>query len=342
MKKVHLIYIPVSLFIFVALYWLSRSNYLLFHSLSELFSIVIGMSIALILWNMRQQVQDRYLYFLAGAYLFISILDLLHLLSYKGMGVLPDQDGNIPTQLWIAARFTESVSLLVAPFLVNRSVKVKNIIWLLSAWSVLLIFSILVWNVFPDCYRPGLGLTPFKIGMEFVIIGILGVSIYVLFQRREEFHKRIFRLLVAAFSFTILSEVSFSIYTDVYGFLNFVGHFLKIVSFYLIYKAIVESGLREPFNLLYRHLQIRETELVKERDLLSKTLRENKVLRRFLPICANCKRIRDENDEWHTIERYFREHSDVQFSHGICPQCSYELYPEIREKLSGDRDNEDD
>jgi CRP-like cAMP-binding protein len=49
----------------------------------------------------------------------------------------------------------------------------------------------------------------------------------------------------------------------------------------------------------------------------------------FLPICARCKKIRLENDSWLSIEEYIEDHSEAEFSHGICPACSKELYPEL-------------
>lgn len=50
-------------------------------------------------------------------------------------------------------------------------------------------------------------------------------------------------------------------------------------------------------------------------------------LRGLLPICAHCKRIRDDEGEWHQIEAYVRDHSDAEFSHGICPDCLRTLFP---------------
>jgi len=47
----------------------------------------------------------------------------------------------------------------------------------------------------------------------------------------------------------------------------------------------------------------------------------------LLPICAPCKRIRDDRGCWNQIEIYLREHSDADFTDGICPQCAEELYP---------------
>jgi uncharacterized PurR-regulated membrane protein YhhQ (DUF165 family) len=71
----------------------------------------------------------------------------------------------------------------------------------------------------------------------------------------------------------------------------------------------------------------------KERDNviqdLQKALSEVKTLRGFLPICSNCKSIRDDKGYWNQIEAYIRERSDAEFSHGICPDCAKKLYPNI-------------
>jgi PAS domain S-box-containing protein len=56
---------------------------------------------------------------------------------------------------------------------------------------------------------------------------------------------------------------------------------------------------------------------------------EVKALRGLLPICAWCKQIRDDKGYWHKIESYIRDHSEAEFSHGICPKCAEKLYPKI-------------
>ncbi len=53
---------------------------------------------------------------------------------------------------------------------------------------------------------------------------------------------------------------------------------------------------------------------------------EIKVLRGFLPICSRCKKIRDDDGYWHSVEEYISEHSELQFSHGLCDACADELY----------------
>lgn len=65
---------------------------------------------------------------------------------------------------------------------------------------------------------------------------------------------------------------------------------------------------------------------------LKEALAEVKVLSGFLPICASCKNIRDDKGYWNKIEAYIRDHSEVEFSHGICPECVKKLYPEVKIK----------
>jgi hypothetical protein len=72
-----------------------------------------------------------------------------------------------------------------------------------------------------------------------------------------------------------------------------------------------------------------ETNLHIEKQNLQKTLSEVKTLRGFLPICSYCRKIRDDKGYWNQIESYIHEHSDTEFSHGICPECSKKLYPDM-------------
>lgn len=67
---------------------------------------------------------------------------------------------------------------------------------------------------------------------------------------------------------------------------------------------------------------------------LRKTLNEVKTLQGIIPICASCKKIRDDQGYWHQVESYVSTHSNALFSHGICPQCADKLYPEFVETES--------
>ena len=74
---------------------------------------------------------------------------------------------------------------------------------------------------------------------------------------------------------------------------------------------------------------------------LRMTLDEVRELKGLLPICASCKKIRDDEGYWHEIERYVGSRSKAEFSHGICPDCMRKLYPEFSARTQlHSKDNE--
>lgn len=72
--------------------------------------------------------------------------------------------------------------------------------------------------------------------------------------------------------------------------------------------------------------------LNQKNDELQMAMGEIKQLRGILPICASCKRIRDDKGYWHQVEVYIHEHTDAQFTHGLCPDCVKKLHPGIADR----------
>lgn len=66
---------------------------------------------------------------------------------------------------------------------------------------------------------------------------------------------------------------------------------------------------------------------------LAKALSEIKQLRGIIPICALCRKIRDDEGFWQQVEVYISQHTDAVFSHGICPECAEKSYPEVFHKV---------
>lgn len=83
----------------------------------------------------------------------------------------------------------------------------------------------------------------------------------------------------------------------------------------------VEDALRE-----------KEKEQEKLISQLQEALSEIKTLKGFIPICASCKKIRDDEGYWNQLEAYISEHTDAVFSHGICPECAEGFWTELRNK----------
>jgi signal transduction histidine kinase len=246
-----------------ALYLLSRLNYLLFHSSVEVFSIVIAFAIFAIAWNSRRIMDSNYLLFIGIACLFVGGVDLLHTLAYSGMGVFPEHGANLATQLWIATRYMLSFSLFAALFFANRKFRPSLVIAGYAVVTALLFGSIFYWGNFPQAFVDGVGLTPFKVASEYVISFILLCAIGLLIRKRSEFSGDVVKLMVAAMAVAIAAEMAFTLYSDVYGVANVIGHLLTLVSFYLIYKALIEKGLAKPYDLLFRNLKQKEADLTR-------------------------------------------------------------------------------
>ena len=244
-----------GIFILVGLYLTTLHSYLLFHSIAEVFIIVVACGIFILAWNSRRFLDNNYLLFIGVAYLFIAILELIHTLGYAGMGIFKGYGADLPTQLWIAARYMESFSLFLAPLFFGRRLKLNILFIVYSSVTCLIFLSVFLWNIFPVCFVEGTGLTPFKKISEYVICIIYIGSIALLYLKQKEFENDVYRLLIAAIIISMAAELAFTFYINVYGFSNLVGHYFKIISFFFVYKAIVETGLIKPHTLLYRRLK---------------------------------------------------------------------------------------
>ena len=276
-------YIVLGIGLFLT-FLLSTYSYLLFHSIAEVISIVISGGIFFIGWNSRRYMNSSFFLIIGISSLFISVIDLLHTLSYSGMGIILEFDANLPTQLWIAARYWQSLSYLLALLAINKKI---NAGYLMVSGVVIisLLFVTIFYGIFPTSYIEGIGLTPFKIISEYIIILIFLASTIILYKFRSEFNRKIFLLVIASISATIISELAFTLYVSVFDVSNFIGHLLKIIAFFFIYKAIIEKGLQDPFGLLLRKLKLTDESLRQKADDLGQAYSEfNQMFNASLPL----------------------------------------------------------
>ena len=106
-----------------------------------------------------------------------------------------------------------------------------NMLFIVYRILTFILILILFLGYFPACYIEPQGLTPFKKISEYIIIVILGLSIYNLYRYRAQFESRILNFIISAILMTIISEIFFTSYISVYGIENFIGHIFKIVAF---------------------------------------------------------------------------------------------------------------
>lgn len=277
-----------SLIVLFGLYLCSLKNYLLFYSMAQAFSIVVAFGIFMVGWNSRRFIENKYFLFIGVAYPFVGFFDLLHTLSYEGINIFPGFDSNLPAELWVAARGMESTALLLATLFVRRNLALGPLVLGYAAVSALLLMMIFHWDLFPDCFIEGTGPTFFKKICDYVIPLILLSAASLLYRKRSRFDKTVLQLLLASIFMSVASELNLTMLSDSYGSLGFFGHFLKILSFFLIYRAVVFIGLRKPYRLLYADLQQSQNELLNAHSQLERRVRKrtaeleamNEVLRR--------------------------------------------------------------
>jgi len=257
----------------MGLYLLSRANYLLFHAVVELFSIVVACGVFMIAWNSRRFQDNGFFLCLGIGSLFVAGVDFLHALAYKNMGVFPGKGANLPTQLWIVARYLQTASLLLAPFFLSRRPRPTPLFAVYLAVTACLLAAVFG-GAFPDCFREGTGLTPFKIGSEYLICLFLAGSWLLLRRHRQAFAPDVLRLLSFSLAAFILAELAFTLYTDVFGLSNMAGHLFKVAGFYLLYRAVIETGLTRPYDLLFRELKQSEESLSRRSAELEATNEE--------------------------------------------------------------------
>lgn len=251
------------------LYFVAQRDYLVFHSFAELFSVVIACGIFMIAWNARAFFNNNYLLFIGISYLFVGFFDTLHTLGYHGMTVFKGyDDNNLPPQLWLVARYMESIALVTAPLFFRRRLPAGKVLVLASLISGLAIWSIFFARNFPDCFVTGQGLTPFKRISEYVIDLILLVALVLLHREKDRFEPNVLQLLSLSIACTIVTELFFTVYTHLYGVFNFVGHLFKIFAFGFMYKAIIETALKRPYSLLFRELKQSEASLRQQEESL--------------------------------------------------------------------------
>lgn len=260
--KSRIAFVAFCMVTMATLHVISRHNYLFFLVLVELFSIAMACGIFMLVWNARRFMDNNYLLLVGIGYLFVALIDLAHTLEYKGMGIFAPHGSNLATQLWIAARYLQSGSLLAAPFVLGRKIRAELIIICYGVLTALIFVSIFVLDIFPVCYVEGAGLTGFKKSSEYVIAAVLIGAAAILWFKRSHFDRRVLRLLIASILAAVLSELSFTLY--VYGLANQTGHFLKLASIYLLYRAALETGIHEPYAILLHNLNQSKEQVVRE------------------------------------------------------------------------------
>lgn len=239
----------------------SIPNYLPLHTLMETVSIIVSMMVFAVGWNSRSSNLSGNIVLLACAFFSVGMLDFLHTVSYVGMpDFISPNSPNKQLDFWLSARLLAALTLLTVSIRPWRPLNSKATRYLLFA-SLLSISLGIYWAVmyrqewFPDMFIPGKGLTQFKKLVEYVVIGIdIATALLLLAKMRTKQPFNVV-LLFGAVCTLAMSEFFFTLYTNLIGSYNVLGHVYKAVAYLMIYRAIVVEVIEEPYEQLQQTQQ---------------------------------------------------------------------------------------
>jgi serine phosphatase RsbU (regulator of sigma subunit) len=247
--------------VFAVLVVLGRVDYLAYHAVVEFLVAGVAFTVFSIAWNTRRLVDDDYLTVLGIGQLVVAGLTILHALTYQGMGIFPTATATTASQFWIVTRVLQAAGLVAAPAFIGRRLKRPWLVFAAFAAPAVIAASAVFAGLFPITFVDGRGLTPFKIGAEWVIIAGMLLGLWLLWRRRERVDRRVLADLTAAIGCMVAAELLFVGYLSVFDVVNFLGHLLHLASVYFIYQALVARSLKDPFSVLFRQLAQREVAL---------------------------------------------------------------------------------
>ena len=245
------------------------------HIFSETFSIVISMMVFAVVYASAED-RSMPVVVLGCTFLAVGLLDFAHLLSFNGMpDFVTPANREKGLNFWLVARFFFALAMFAFTLLSWRPFSnPRSRYWLLT--GSLLFTALIYWlglyhqDLWPRTFIEGQGLTPFKVGAEYVIIAILlGAAISFYFKARNSSPPYDAASLFTAVVITILSELTFTVYSEVTDIFNLVGHIYKILAYLFIYQAIFVVSIKAPFQKLHRAisaLELSEAALQKSKE----------------------------------------------------------------------------
>lgn len=255
---------------------LDITSYNAWHNLFELSSVIIAVCIFCVSYYSFEQKQNfRYLV-LGSMLLLMGFIDFFHTLSFKGMPdfLIPYTTSNRATTFWIIARLIGGFGLLAASSIPAKlSFKFNKVICVILPLLISLLILIVVTyypESLPQMYIEGLGLTKTKIILEVVVMLLFLTAILSLLNEYRKRFDSFLIVLSCALLIGIFSELSFTLYTDVYGIYNFLGHLLKFVMYFIIFRVVFIQNIKQP----YLDLSIANEEVKNYADNLDKIVEQ--------------------------------------------------------------------
>lgn len=225
------------------------TNFLLFHVIAEGITVAIAFAVVLIALNNYRHLRDGPVPILGIAYAFAGCFDVAHILTYNGMGIFPDAGSDLPAQLSIIARYLDSTGMLVAGLSFAIGCQPARVLANYAALSAVAALALYLGD-FPAAFVDGQGPTPFAVCSGYAVCIILAAGAALMMRHRDRLRPVVYRQLLAFFLFSGAAEFLLTWDKVICGWEGVAGHLLKAAAFFFLYRAVVATSLREPYELL--------------------------------------------------------------------------------------------
>lgn len=231
-------------------------DYLPLHIVLESFSIVVAFMVFGVAWNAYSAERSAAVTILGCGLLAVGLIDFVHMLSYAGMpDFVTPADPEKAINFWLAARLVAALALLVVAFRPSGPLKSPRSRHGLLAAALGLAALVVYVGLYrqhdlPHTFVEGQGLTPLKIGMEYLIVALTVPAAVAFYRQAGREHPFDAGGLFATAVVTILSELAFTLYSQVTDIYNLLGHVYKGIAYLFIYRIVFVGSVREPFERL--------------------------------------------------------------------------------------------
>lgn len=229
-------------------------NYVSIHIIMESIIITAAFTIASQAWMMFPHVLSNYRLWLGALFFSIGILEVFHMLSYKGMPFfLSESSPYKATWFYMISRLTQGAGLLIIILSPEKRVEPK---WRWFAYFIAAVYA-LFWSIvifypvhlLPELVIDGVGTTLLKNSLQYTAIFIQVFCIFFLTRKlKVKTNQTLHIMLLVASVYLIIGDSMFTSYRSVYDITNFLGHLFQLAGFYFLMRAFYHTSVEEPFQ----------------------------------------------------------------------------------------------
>ncbi len=291
-KKETIIELWIFSFFLLFLIHTQIDYHLLFHTSAELFASIVSFGLFIVAINISKVSENNFIVLLGLGYFFVGIIDVFHIFTYTGVSIIFERGSQTAfEQLWIAGRYMTAFTLLGSTLLILRNVKKFSITVIFFSYFIaclLVLASILYFGIFPDCYVEGSGMTIFAVASELIVSGVYILVAFLYFKLRKNMDSTLFFFMEAHLLTMAMYEMLFVSLSVPDGWRNNLAHILRVVSFFFLYKALFESGLRRPYTALYKKVDSMRTKQAKTCRYPKKAQHQRRMIEEMLARNNQC------------------------------------------------------